>query len=406
MTGIGQTPAPSGPNFLNTELRSTKIDMLAAVNKVAALTKKHPRSVAFALLRSAIGKNRLLPEEYFGLGVWRTTLTKAQRAAYASNRATAAFNQTMIAQGDFNVSSLMKDKYSAGLLLSANGFDNPQPVAAFSPDRAFGNLRTFVTKAELAAYFGDPSRPALFGKPVNGSRSLGVSPVLRVQPGAAMVGIGQGREVTFSDLAAEVAQNYPRGWLMQELINQSDDVIDLAGESVSSLRVVTLWEEQGPTPLYAAWRLAAKGAVSDALVAGARVLARIDLGTGQVSQARVGDYLHGKPVAHSPTNPHRPLIGFQIPDWPRILQICNDAHRMYPGHAIVGWDIALSDRGPLIQEVNATPLQDVYQKSHDRGFFSPDFLARFAQARAALDARLARYGKVVRAAKHVATPAQ
>ena len=392
------SPMSAGP-YLKTELRSTSINLLAAVNKVAALTKKSPRSVAFALFRGAVGKQRYLPEEYFGLGLWRTTLTPDQRAAFTTNRTMAKFNRSMIGHSHFDASAMMRDKYFTGLVLTANGFDNPQPFAAFSPDRSFGNLCTFTTVEELAAYFADPTRPALFGKPVNGSRAMGVCPVMTVLPGATTVGVGQGREAGFVDLAREVAQNYPRGWLMQELIEQPADVIDLAGVGVSSVRVVTVWETDGPTILYAAWKLVAKGATSDAIVAGPRVLAKVDPTTGEVLHAQVGDFLYGKSVLHSPSNPDRPLIGYQIPDWPKILQICNDGHRMYPGHAIVGWDIALSNRGPLVQEVNGTPMQDIYQKSHDRGFFSADFLARFAEARALLDARQIRYGSVVRVPK-------
>ena len=396
MTAFAQTAPESSPSFLTTELKSPKIDMLAAVQKVAALTRKSPRSVAFALLRSAIGRHRVLPEEYFGLGIWRTTLTNEERAAFVSHARIRALAKTLIGPRYHDASSMMNDKYSTGLVLTANGFDNPQPLAAFSTDRAFGRLRTLTTAAELAAYFADPSRPAVFGKPVNGSRALGVSPILAVLPGADSVGLGQGKTAPIAALSQEIASNYSRGWLMQELIEQSADVIDLAGTSVSSLRVVTLWEDDGPQPLYAAWRLVAKGATNDALVSGPRVLTKIDLASGKVVKARVGDFLNGRDVTHSPTNPDRPLVGYQIPDWPEVLRICREAHRLFPGHAVIGWDIALSSRGPLVQEVNATPLHDIYHKSHDSGFFAADFLARFANAKQLLDARIARYGEIVR----------
>lgn len=384
--------------YLTTELQLPKIDLLAAVQKVAALTKTKPRSVAFALLRRSLGKDRLQPVDYFGLGLWRPDLSAQDRAAYASNVRINSLIKTMIGPKNHDASSVMNDKYLCGLLLTANGFDNPQPIAAFSPDRAFGGLRTLTTAAALADYLADPTRPAVFGKPVNGSRALGATPVYAVQPGATTVGLGQGREAPFAALAQEISQNYPRGWLMQELIVQPDDLIDLAGAGVSSLRVVTLWEENGPHPLYAAWRVIAKGGVLDVATAGPRALATIDLQTGRVERARVGDFLNGTAVTHSPTNPDRPLIGYQIPDWPQILRMCSDGHRLFPGHALLGWDIALSYRGPLVQEINASPRQDLFHKSQDRGFFSPDLLARFATAKRLLDDRLARYGEVVRVA--------
>ena len=390
-----QTPRAKD-QYLITELKSAKIDLMAAVQKVARLTKTSPRSVAYALFRNAIRKGRLPPEDYFELGVWRPTLTAADRAAYVAGAQVRSLVKSLIAPGIHDASSLINDKYLCGLVLTANGFDNPQPVAAYSPDRAFGGLRTVTTAAELSAFFADPTRPPLFGKPVNGSRALGVTPLLAVQPGAVTVEMGQGREAPFATLADEVARNYPRGWLMQELIVQPDDLIDLAGHGPSTLRVVTLWQENGPEPLYAAWRLVGKGNTIDAAIAGARAIATIDLASGTVVRAWMGDFLDGKAVAHSPTNPDRPLIGYQIPGWADVVRLCNDAHRLFPGHAMLGWDIALSIRGPLVQEVNGLPRQDLYHKSQDRGFFSPDLLARFATSKRLLNARIAQYGEVVR----------
>ena len=391
-------PALAKPSHLMTELPSPKINMLAAVNKVAALTHVTPRSVAFNMFRAAIGKNRIAPEDYFAFGLWRTDLTKAQRATYVTAKQTHAAIKGLIAPKPHNLGSLVVDKYLTGLVLTASGFDNPQPVAAFSPDRAFGSLRTLTTATELADYLADPARPAVFGKPVNGSRAVGATPVLAVQAGADSVGLGTGKAAPFAELADEIARNYPRGWLMQELIVQPVDVVDLVGSGISSLRVVTLWEKNGPAALYATWRIVAKGAVIDAAVTGPRVVAKIDLATGAVLQARLGNYLNGRDVAHSPSNPVRPLIGFVLPDWAQTVAMCCDAHRLFPGHGMLGWDIALSNRGPLVQEVNTSPHQEMYQLSHGQGFFSADILARLTAAKQELAARIARYGTVVRVA--------
>ena len=386
-------------SYLTKNLGKPGNNLVAAVHKVATLTKTSPRSVAYNLFRNAIRKGRLPPQEYFGYGLWRPELTAGDRAAYVSSIQIRRLIKTLIATGFHDASSLMNDKYSCGLVLTANGFDNPQPIAAFSPDRAFGRLRTLTSPAELASYFADPNRPAVFGKPVNGSRSLGATPVLAVLPGATEVGLGQGRYAPIAALAQEIALAYPRGWLMQELMVQPDDVTDLIGFTIGSVRLVTLWQKDGPEPLYAVWRIAAKGSVVDAVTAGPRVIAKVDLTTGVVVHARTGTLLDGRIVGHTPSNPDRPLIGYQIPDWEKAVGLCHDAHRLFPGHAILGWDIALSDRGPLIQEINAHPLQDIYHLSHDRGFCSPDFLARFATAKQLLDARIAGYGKPVRQAE-------
>ena len=55
-------------------------------------------------------------------------------------------------------------------------------------------------------------------------------------------------------LANDVARLYPRGWLIQEQLRQPPDIEALIGPGIGTVRLVTLWEAEGPTVLYAVWR--------------------------------------------------------------------------------------------------------------------------------------------------------
>jgi hypothetical protein len=93
-------------------------------------------------------------------------------------------------------------------------------------------------------------------------------------------------------------------------------------------------------------------------------------------------------VTHSMVTPELPLVGYRLPDWTEVVRICCEAHRLFPGHALLGWDIALTGRGPVISELNANPLHMSYQRSFRRGFLHPEFVARLDAARALLQTRV------------------
>jgi hypothetical protein len=58
---------------------------------------------------------------------------------------------------------------------------------------------------------------------------------------------------------------------------------------------------------------------------------------------------------------------------------------------LLGWDIALAERGPVISEINANPLHMSYQRAFRRGMLHPEHVARLDAARALMQARVARY---------------
>ncbi len=55
------------------------------------------------------------------------------------------------------------------------------------------------------------------------------------------------------------------------------------------------------------------------------------------------------------------FIGFQIPHFEEAKQMVLEAHKTLPGSLYIGWDIAISDKGPVVVEGNTNPGTDLYQ---------------------------------------------
>jgi len=69
----------------------------------------------------------------------------------------------------------------------------------------------------------------------------------------------------------------------------------------------------------------------------------------------------------------------KLPDWARLIDVCLAASRVWNGLRVQGWDVALSDRGPLLMEVNFRADFDLLQFAEGAGVLD-DAWRRFMNA--------------------------
>jgi hypothetical protein len=336
---------------------------------------------------AALGPGRIKPIEYFVQGVWLGRTRDIPTFVGAkSNRVT---NRNLTATGPLDCWDMMTDKFVTGALLAKHGFPVPEVRAVYASARRFPeDILTLTTAAELARWIGDPANLPVFAKPNDGTMALGSVPIMAAARGAVDIG---GRVVDPLDLAREVAAHYPNGWLLQEQLRQPDDIEAMIGPGIGTVRVVTLWEEPGPEVLYGVWRVPPVGTWVDAAIHGAPNVGCTLDAEGRVTSAMQGDLLSGAPISHSLINPGVALTGYQLAQWPEMTAICKAAHRLFPGHALIGWDIAMTGRGPVISEVNASPLHLSYQRAFKKGFLHAEHRKRLDAARRLMRRRAAEH---------------
>lgn len=156
-------------------------------------------------------------------------------------------------------------------------------------------------------------------------------------------------------IAAESGEEH---LLMQERLFNHPDISLLANEFLASIRIVSfLGQENAPT-LLAAY----VGIPHDSItVSNAGVCFPLDLQTGKILP---------RPVL--PLMPEqRELIkasvatGWVIPHWLDAKALVLAAHRLLPDYFSLGWDIAITESGPVILETNIGWDTDSLQLFHD-----------------------------------------
>jgi hypothetical protein len=230
---------------------------------------------------------------------------------------------------------------------------------------------------QIEAFLAAEGRLPIFGKPIDASRSVGAASFISLD--GTTLTLGDGTKTSVSAIAAEIARDYPKGYLFQSLLRPHPQMERLCGPIVGTLRIVTLVGQNGPEPLYAVLKMPGPGAMVDGWASGRNGMALVDLATGTLIRGQMATNPAGTDQDTNPITGMR-LPGAALPDWDRAVEIAKDAHALLTDTGMVGVDVILSDQGPVINELNSNPLASLYQRSSGRGLLNPEFKARFQEA--------------------------
>jgi hypothetical protein len=90
------------------------------------------------------------------------------------------------------------------------------------------------------------------------------------------------------------------------------------------------------------------------------LLGRVEPETGRVEAVYSGTGVDQVRVERHPDT-NAQLVGLTLPDWAEALALTDRASRLFSQMPLQSWDLALTDRGPVMIEINDVSSQDVLQ---------------------------------------------
>jgi hypothetical protein len=164
-----------------------------------------------------------------------------------------------------------------------------------------------------------------------------------------------------SDYLKARAKHYPI--LVQRRVETHPDLADLTSGALPTVRITTCLNERGdPEIVGAVFRMAiGENRTVDNLHAGG-IAAGVDSPSGQLSSAsNLGmDAKLGWLDRHPDTGAQ--ITGRRLPLWRETATLAIAAHRSFADRVLVGWDIAITERGPIVVEGNSSPDLDILQR--------------------------------------------
>jgi hypothetical protein len=190
-------------------------------------------------------------------------------------------------------------------------------------------------------------RENLFVKPVSSYSSSGVMGFSYDRTTRTFQ--GENRSWTEHELLLHLRHlSATRDLLVQPWLKNRQDIAAFSTGALCNVRLVTGRYPNGKiVPIMGAFRFPWKSKLSCA-EPGITLCSGIDLETGRMHAAEAKDPALGRLERHPVS---RQLIdGFVFPDWREMVAIGEQAHRVWPDFAFIGWDLALTDLGTFILE--------------------------------------------------------
>lgn len=335
--------------------------------------------MALEIIALSRGPGRLASEDYFTQGAWCPGLTWAERKAFVGARVTRALNQSLNPPVEATGVIPGHDKIAASNGFEAAGLPQPRTLAVAGGQAPGAGLRWLDGPAAILAFLREPGTLPCFGKPVFGTVGLGAASLEAID--GSRVLLGSGKWVEADALVQEIMRDHAQGYIFQELVRPHPSLAALIGPVIGTLRVVTVDAGSGPEPLYVVLKTPAPGGMVDSIAGPLGLFAAVDTVSGRVLRLQDRRQIGGTDLAVFPQTA-APVAGASLPDFSAALQIAVAAHASIAGQGLFGVDVLLSDRGPLLNEVNSNPQHALYQTAFARGLLNPDLLPKLRAVRA------------------------
>ena len=252
------------------------------------------------------------------------------------------------------------DKFTLTLYAQAFGLPTPALVAAYRPGaRASAMIGTTLIDSSdtLRRWLRDNDQWPIFAKPSYSQQSVGCHnfTAYRATDDALLTASGEAiAAAAFIDsISGRVKRPYyeaAMGYLFQRVLVPHPDIVALLGTTqISSVRIVLIQDEHGVEIVKAGSKLAGGESDTDRFDERhpAGLIADVSLDNGKLG---IAASMRGR-VTHVPRT-GAALGGFQLPDWQEATALCAKAATMFPMLRIQHWDVALTDHGPVLLEVN------------------------------------------------------
>ena len=197
-------------------------------------------------------------------------------------------------------------------------------------DSSYDDYVSFVNK-----------HPVFVAKPIDGLCGYGVE-------------IIDTNSLDIKDLYTELLKKEQK--LLEEKIDQNDEINSIYDKSINTIRVVTLNKDDDVKIMFTAMRIGNAGKVVDNFNNGG-LMAIID--DDGVIRKPILDKDNNVYEYHPYTNTR--IVGFKIPRFEEIINLCKSLARVTPELGLCGWDIAVTKSGIDVVEGNHIPGYDIYQ---------------------------------------------
>jgi hypothetical protein len=350
-----------------------------ALSRAAAEGRRSYFAMLGEFARLRFGAGRLSLDEYLDLKLFDNDIHKsADKKAFIGLRAA----RKIWFQANYRVDlfALANNKIASAVWFAAHGLPILPTIALFHEQAGRPSPRLLRSDSELRSFLRTSEHYPLFGKPIEGSQSIGSASVERYEASLDSLVTTAGRIITLDNFISYVKSNAVSGYQFQSRISPHAAVREMCGDRLATVRLLTVVRNGRPEILRACWKIPAGIHAADNFWRPGNLLAQLDLESGRVVRVIRGTGTGYEEITHHPDTGVR-IAGTVVPNWHDVTRLAMDGAKLLEVLPLVGWDIAPVDSGAVLVEANVTPDFRLHQMADRRGMLDPAFTSFIQQRR-------------------------
>jgi glutathione synthase/RimK-type ligase-like ATP-grasp enzyme len=360
----------------------TEFNLPRSVRVAASEHGKSPLAQVMEIWRLRFGPGKLRPDEYYAYGLYDDRRFAFEDKLRFLGRAT----QLGICRACNALEwwLLAHDKLVFYALLKGHGLPAPQTLAIYHHSRGLDGAAALPAPEALAAHLRSAMAYPCFAKPVTGMRSVGVAALEAYDAPSDSLLFKGGRTLGVADFVSQLEPYRKDGYLFQEMLAPHPELEALCGRRLSTVRLIILLEDAAPAILHALWKIPVGDHPADNFWRPGNLLAGLEAASGRVTRVIQGVGPERRELESHPDTGGR-LQDLILPEWPALVALGLRAATALPGLRMQAWDIALTDRGPVLVEANIGGDFNLPQLAHGKGLMDERFGAFLSACAARMD---------------------
>lgn len=275
--------------------------------------------------------------------------------------------------------AVTEDKWLSSVYLKQNGVPIPQSVAVFDQSaQLFPDVPKLRTAEDLKEFFSTCDSFPLFAKPIRGMWSAGA---MRI-PGVTQthVLVDGGDAVTYEELATTVFADQP--YLFQQCLVPHGFFNGIT-DATPTIRSVNFIPDGTLKVPYTLLKLPMQGNIADNFWRSGNILCDLDPQTGEI-RSLVTMQEGRRTVIDALPGSDRRLVGERLPFWAELRELNERVALLHSANRYGSTDIALTDDGPVVVEVNTGCAFELMQIATGQGLLTDETRSLFQQCGADL----------------------
>jgi hypothetical protein len=311
------------------------------------------------------------PWEYYFFQVYLDRYPWPEKRRFAGWRREIALDRALNAGG---ARHLANDKLAFHAHMIAHDAPLPGLFATYCDvEHEIPGVVNLHTADDAGRYLQNAAHTPVFIKPVRGAHGRNIFSVDALAADGQSLVLSSGETPDLGEFVAGLDTQERSGWLFQERLPGDEAITRFCGDRLTSIRFIVIFTPRGPEILSAVWKIPTGRNITDNFAVGhsGNMIAGIELESGRVLHMVQGaGWKNVSTTKHPDTGTELEDAGFadrRLPGWDAAREVCLKYAELFPDLRLQHWDIALTDHGPVILEVNVEGGMRTHQIVQQRG---------------------------------------